>query len=139
MTRENAINAIMNYFEVNEDEFIEAIEELDSYNGYLGDDGYYTMDDLDELYNDSPASEILARAFYGYDEMYTDKDGNHCEPFNPNRDYFRYNGYGNLVSTDYKDYSDHLDNWFIESYIDNAYNLYNVPDDVQEIIDNIED
>lgn len=139
MTRETAIEAIKTYFEENEEEFNEAIEELDSYNGYLNDDRYYSMYDLDELYHDTDASEILARAFYGYDEMYTDKDGNHTEPFNPNREYFRYNGYGNLVSTDCKDYSDHLDSYFVENYIDNAAQLYNVPDEVQEIIDSIEE
>lgn len=139
MKKEEAIEKIKAYFEENEEEFNEAIEELDSYNGYLDDDRYYSMYELDELYHDTDASEILTRAFYGYDEMYTDKDGNYTEPFNPNREYFRYNGYGNLVSTDYKDYSDYLDSYFVESYIDNAAQLYNVPDEVQEIIDNIEE
>ena len=139
MTKEEAIEKIKAYFEENEEEFNEAIEELDSYNGYLNDDRYYSMYELDELYHDTDASEILTRAFYGYDEMYTDKDGNYTEPFNPNREYFRYNGYGNLVSTDYKDYSDYLDNYFVESYIDNIAQFYNVPDEVQEIIDNIEE
>lgn len=139
MTKETAIEKIKAYFEENESEFEEAIEELDSYNGYLSDDRYYSMEELDELYHDSDPIEILNRAYFGYSEDFTDKDGNHTEPFNPNADYFRFNGYGNLVSTNYKDYSDKLDHWFIESYIENAYNLYNVPDEVQEIIDNIED
>ena len=139
MTRENAIREIMNYFKENEEDFNTAIEYLDSYNGILGDDRYYSMDELDEIYCDTKPSEVLARAFYGYDEEYTDENGNHTEPFNPNRDYFRYNGYGNLVSTDCKDYSYCLDEDFVESYIDNASHLYDVPDEVQEIIDDIED
>lgn len=36
------------YFEENEEIFNACIEELDSYNGYLGDDRYYPMDELDE-------------------------------------------------------------------------------------------
>ena len=139
MTRENAIREIMNYFKENEEDFNTAIEYLDSYNGILGDDRYYSMNELDEIYCDTKPSEVLARAFYGYDEEYTDENGNHTEPFNPNRDYFRYNGYGNLVSTDCKDYSYCLDEDFVESYIDNASHLYDVPDEVQEIIDDIED
>jgi hypothetical protein len=68
--------------------------------------------------------------------MYTDKDGNYTESFNPNRDYFRYNGYGNLVSTDYKDYSDRLDDYFLDELIDNANHL-DLDDEVMEIIDAI--
>jgi hypothetical protein len=71
--------------------------------------------------------------------MYTDNDGHHPEPFNPNRDYFRYNGYGNLVSTDCKDYTDRLDNYFIDAVIENAGQLYNIPEEVQELIDEIEE
>lgn len=45
----------------------------------------------------------------------TDSSGNkEYGPFNPNRDYFTYNGYGNLVSTDYPDYSGFLDHWAVD-------------------------
>lgn len=138
-TIEEIKNEILAYFQENENEFDEVIEELDNYNGYLGDDRYYNMEDLDEFYRDTEPTELLYRAFYGYDEMYTDKDGNHTEAFNPNRDYFRYNGYGNLVSTDVKDYTDRLDDWFIEAVIDNAGQLYEIPDEVQELIDELEE
>lgn len=137
-TTEEIKEEIKNYFEENEDDFNEVIEDLDSWNGYLGDNRYYNMEELDELYNGTEPTEILTRAFYGYDEMYTNEDGSHPEPFNPNRDYFRYNGYGNLVSTDIKDYSDHLDNYFIDAVIENAHNLYELPDEVQELLDELE-
>lgn len=88
--------------------------ELDAYNGYLGDDRYYTMDELDECFIGTEPSEILHRAFYGYDaETYT------YGQFNPNRDYFTYNGYGNLVSADYKDYTGYLDKYAIEAMGEN--------------------
>lgn len=138
-TIEEIREAIKAYFENNEEEFDRVIEELDSYNGYLGDDRYFEMYELDEFYRETEPTELLARAFYGYDEMYTDKDGNHTEAFNPNRDYFRYNGYGNLVSTDVKDYTDHLDNYFIDEVIENANHLYEIPDEVTELIEELEE
>ena len=131
--------AMKNYFENNEDEFIEVIEDLDSYNGYLGDDRYYNMDELDELLYGLTPSEVLARTFYGGDDDTKDRNGNRGE-FNPNRAYFYYNGYGNLCSTDYKDnYNYYLDDNFIDEVIENAGNLYNIPDEIQELLDELEE
>ena len=136
MLRETAKQKLENLFKENEELFNNTIEELDSWDGFLGDDRYFFMEDLDEIYRDTDPTELLARAFYGYDEMYTDENGNHTESFNPNRDYFRYNGYGNLVSTDCKDYSDRLDDYFLDDLIDNANHL-DLDDEVTEIIDAI--
>ncbi len=130
-TTENIIADIIAYFENNEDVFNDCMEELDGYNGYLEDNRYYSMDELDEFYRDSDPLEILRRAYYGRDDdtWTTDGSGNKTYgEFNPNRDYFYYNGYGNLVSSDYKDYSAHLDHYAIEamnenrSYIDSIDN-----------------
>lgn len=118
MKREAAISAIIEYFTENEDIFNACIEDLDSYNGYLGNDRYYSMEELDDLYCDYKPSEILYRAFFGYDEdtWHTDAHGQkEYGPFNPNREYFRFNGYGNLVSADYKDYSAQLDKYAVEA------------------------
>ena len=112
MTNAEAIEAIINYFEENMDEFEGVIEELDGYSGILGDDRYYYMNELDELYNGE---------------------------FNPNRSYFTYNGYGNLISTDYKDYSDHLDKWFAQDLIEHESHLYEIPADIEEIINSIDE
>lgn len=134
-TIEEIREAIKAYFEANEDDFVTVIEELDSYNGYLGDDRYYNMDELDEMLYGLTPSEVLARTFYGGDDDTKDANGNRGE-FNPNREYFYYNGYGNLVSTDYKDnYMYHLDDYFINELIENECNLYEIPDEVQELID----
>lgn len=132
MTRNEITKAIKNYFTEHEDIFNEAIEELDSYNGYLGDDRYYEMSEIDEIYHDSDPSEILARAFYGYDEdsCTTDSRGNRTYgEFNPNREYFKFNGYGNLVSSDYKDYSDKLDDWTINEMSENRADIYAIEED----------
>lgn len=121
-TQEAITADIAQYFKENEDIFNECIEELDSYNGYLGDNRWYDMDELDELYNGVQPSEILSRAFFGYDEetYTTDRDGNKTYgAFSPYRNYFRYNGYGNLVSADYKDYSGQLDKYAVKSMSEN--------------------
>ena len=122
---------IIAYFEENEEEYNRAIEELDSYNGYLNDDRYYSMDDFNELHNGLQPDELLRRAFYGYDEetYTTDRDGNKTYGvFNPNRDYFRYNGYGNLVSADYKDYSANLDGWVVKAMSENRHYIDSIED-----------
>ena len=123
MTREEIIEKVLEYFDENEDEFTEAIEELDSYNGYLGDDRCYEMEYLDELFYGQDVLFILQRAYFGHDDDDYSVDSlgdRHYGEFNPNRDYFYFNGYGNLVSTDYKDYTGYLDEWFAEKYLDVA-------------------
>ena len=119
---ENTIKKIIAYFEENEETFNECIEELDSYTGYLGDDRYYSMDEFNELYSGVDPIEILQRAYFGRDDdtWHTDESGNKIYgEFNPNRDYFTFNGYGNLVSSDYKDYTYKLDEYFIEALLEN--------------------
>lgn len=116
--------------------FNAAIEELDSYNGYLGDNRYYSMDELNEFYSGTEPLEILQRAYFGRDNdtWSTDSIGNKIDgEFNPNREYFTYNGYGNLVSSDYKDYSYLLDDYFISELIENAEYLC-LDDEIMNII-----
>lgn len=142
-TAEEITADIIRYFEENDEVFADCIEELDSYTGYLGNDRYYSMDELDDLYNDTAPSEILRLAFYGYDaETYTtDGGGNkkHGE-FNPNRAYFTYNGYGNLVSAYYKDYSEHLDKWAVEAMSENRAYIDTIEsdDDLAALFDELE-
>ena len=116
--KENIISRIIEFFKYNGDLFNACIEGLDNCNGYLGDDRYYEMEEIDELYSDADPSYLLERAFYGYDaDTWTtdDEGGKTYGEFNPNRAYFSYNGYGNLVSSSYKDYTAHLDSYAIES------------------------
>ena len=122
------VNKIIEFFEQNEEIFNSCIEELDSYNGYLTDDRYYYMEDLNEFYHGADPLELLYRVFYGHDETYTtDSTGNKTYgEFNPNREYFKYNGYGNLISTDYKNYSDFLNEDLIEELSENKANIYTI-------------
>lgn len=123
-TKETIIDDIITYFKNNEDIFNDCMEELDGYNGYLGDNRYFDMEELDEFYRDTDPTELLQRVYFGYDEddVIIDQWGEeHRKEFNPMKDYFRYNGYGNLVSANYKDYSDHLDNYAIEAMSEDRY------------------
>lgn len=130
--KENVITDIIEYFKENKDIFDDCIEELDDYNGYLGDDRYYSMDKLKEIYSETDPLEVLFRAFYGYDSenWSTDGSGNKSYgPFNPNKDYFHYNGYGNLVSSDYKNYSDQLDEYTVEEMSENRKYIDSIEND----------
>ena len=142
-TAEKITNEIIAYFEEHEDTYNAAAEELDAYDGYLGDDRYYSMDELDEFYSGAEPSEILRRAFYGYDEeaWITNASGNReYGAFNPNREYFRHDGGGNLVSANYKDYSDVLNCYIVKRMLENRNHIDtidNVPE-LSELFDELE-
>lgn len=110
---------IIEYFKTNEDAFNDCIEELDAWNGYLQEDRYFEMELLDEVLDGSTPTQILHMAFNGYDEdSYDSETERYKEQFNPNQPYFKFNGYGNLVSTYFKDYSAHLDEYFVKDLAD---------------------
>ena len=141
--KETTVKKIIEFFSENEDIFTACIEELDSYNGYLGDDRYYSMDEIDEFYSGTDPLELLRRAYYGRDDdnYTTDSSGNKTYgEFNPNRDYFYYNGYGNLVSSDYKDYSHKLDEYAIEEMSENRQYIDSIDgdDDLAALFDELE-
>lgn len=128
----NTMDKIIRYFEENEEVFNNCIEELDSWNGYLGDDRYYEMELLQEFYRGVDPIELLNRAYFGHDAetWTTDAYGNKTYgAFNPNREYFYYNGYGNLVSADYKDYSHLLDAYVVDAMNDNRMHIDTIEGD----------
>lgn len=71
----------------------------------------YSMDEFNELtsYADDPL-EAITRAFYG------GRYGFKNDSFNPNDEYFAYNGYGNLISINDYDINDYLKEHIDESY-----------------------
>lgn len=130
--KDTIIEKIIDFFKENEELFNSCIEELDGYNGFLGDNRYYPMEELNELYRDTEPLEMLYRVFYGRDDdtWTTDAHGKKSYgEFNPNRDYFYYNGYGNLVSSDYKNYSAYLDHYAIEDMSNNRRWIDSIEDD----------
>lgn len=138
--RNETIDKILNYLRENDGVFTECIEDLDSYNGYLGDDRYYEMEILDEFFAEQNPLEILQRAYFGYDEDdYIVNDGERKvrAEFNPNKRYFTFNGYGNLVSSDWKDYTDHLDKWFVEKLAEYRDDIYAITDELGELLDEL--
>lgn len=143
-TKNIIINDIIKLFTENEELFDNCIEELDNYNGYLGDERYYYMEELKEFYCNADVMDLMNRIFYGYseDETYRDEYGQikHCQ-FNPNQDYFRYNGCGNLVSARYKDYTGFLDEWLIEDLISHRQWINSIEDDARlvELLDELEE
>lgn len=115
------VEKLLTYYKENKEDFADDIEQLDSWNACLYDDRIFSMDELDDVLQGINPSNILYSAFYGYDEPYKNSEQN--IPFNPNRDYFYFNGYGNLVSIDEKDYSTYLEQSFIQEIIDNSNHL----------------
>ena len=65
-TEEEIREELKDLFEEDNTLFNETIEELDSYNGYLGDDRYYFMEEIDELLSDYNVTDILYRVLCGY-------------------------------------------------------------------------
>ena len=130
------VEKLLSYYKENTEDFNNDIEELDNLTGCLYDDKFYPMEELNEFFSNEKPDEIISRAFYGYDEPINENEQR--QPFNPNREFFYFNWYGNLVSIDEKDYSDYLDIAFIQDIIDNRYNL-SLSSGAEDIIDNYED
>jgi hypothetical protein len=102
------------------------------------DDEIYTMDLFDDFYCGMSPVDIATRCFYGHDE-WSDESS-----FNPNRDYFYLNGYGNPVSIDYIGYNEYSEKFMcsildvdamIDFIIDNENDLNN-PDIADILEDN---
>lgn len=144
MTRKEIIEKIIEFFNDNDDVFIECIEELDSYNGYLGDNRYYSMDELGELFSGSDPVELLNRAYFGrdLDDWHTDSHGEkHYNSFNPNREFFSFDGYANFESSNWKDYSCFNDEYAVESMEENRRYIDSIDDndDLCELFDLLEE
>lgn len=78
----------------------------------------YDMEELDEILGENcEPSQAIRYAFNGYD--YNPNKDVSKEPFNPNREYFAFNGYGNLVS---------IDKYYLEEYLDD-YSDYQFKDE----------
>ena len=91
----------------NEDVFNDMCEQLDSWDGFLGDDRYYSMYEFDELLDGRSPLEI-AQLVEGCD-------------FDSNDEYFKFTIYG-VESTNEPDYSDY---YSAEDVLDNLISSYN--------------
>lgn len=87
MTREQAIR---NYVEqLNGDDLTYLLWHMNAYDGCFAETECYNMEEFDEVLSGHTPMEIAQLIFFG--------------DFNPNHDYFRFNGYGNLESADWPD------------------------------------
>lgn len=87
MTREQAIR---NYVEhLIGDDLAQLLQHMNAYDGCFEEATYYDMDEFDEFMSNYTPMEIAQMIYFG--------------EFNPNDDYFRFNGYGNLESADWPD------------------------------------
>ena len=114
--KSDLVESMVNYYQEiswNENDFNTIIEFIDSYDGYLGDDRYYEMDLFDEFFYDCSPLEIVDRINF--------------HEFDSRDDYFKFDIYG-VESTDIKDYSDFIDNYFMEQLIDNDSYLSEIED-----------
>ena len=87
-------NRIINYWKAHNDSFSKICEELDSWDGFLGDDRCYSMDEIDDILGNKKPSEFL---------QMIDTDN-----FNYNDGYFYYND-DRICSTNEKDYFNYVD------------------------------
>lgn len=136
MERNEIIEEIIEVLESDEELFNEAVEELDDWNGFLDGDRYFDMELLEDVLYGREVLDVLNMAYFGRDE----DSWNDYSSFNPNRNYFRFNGYGKLVSADYKDYSYLLNNSFVEALEYNRGQLYFIDenDELNELFDKLE-
>lgn len=111
----------------------EYCERVNDYDSRIED-----MEMLDEIFSGQDAIYILQRAYYGHDQWSDDSE------FNPNRAWFTFNGYGNLISLDWIGYNsyagkfgDCIDEEAVVDYIiDNIDGLY--CDEITDILDDYE-
>lgn len=122
MTIENAINKLIDYYQNHQDDFNNDLEELDNWNGALGDDRRWPMEELDDQFYGKKPSELLGMV---------------SSDFNITDNYFYGNSYGELCSENERDYSDYLDADYIQDIIDNEHHLY-LSDGARKIIDDME-
>ena len=112
-----AIEKILEYFKVHEEVFNDCLEELDSYNGFLGDDRAYSMDEFEDLMEGVEKFDLLRMAFYGN--------------FNPDDEYWWFNRNGNLESGDDKDYSCYLAAYTVKTMLEHRGYIDGIDDDTE--------
>lgn len=84
-TREEAIrNYVKNMYD---EELMSLVNALNSWDAPFENCQWYDMEELDEFLSNSTPTEILNMGWFGSERG-----------FNPNRDYFKFDAYGNLVS-----------------------------------------
>lgn len=122
---EDIKNDIMEYFELHDEEFTEIIEELDREMGILDCDRCWPMSEFECVFDAYRQRHGFERAmdliYWGEDdedEVYNSFGKKIDSTFNPNADYFYIDDLEHLHSTCVKDYSSHLDDYFVDCFLE---------------------
>lgn len=108
MTREQSIRSYVE--QLSGSELANLLQCMTFCDGSFEETTYYDMDSFNEFMSNYTPSEIARMIHYG--------------EFNPNDDYFRFDGYGNLESLDWQEISDKAES--LESdIIDHLVKYYN--------------
>lgn len=119
MTQEQAINNIITIIKNSDDDDLFDIN--NRYQDEANCDNYiYPMDDFDDIMSSLTPSELSCRIFYG--------------EFNPNHNYFWFDGYDNLCSSDYASdfpyiFESEIAEWCVEN--DEDFGI----DEIREVLD----
>ena len=118
------ITRIKIYFNTNKTELFEIVSQINSYDSSLQHLEFLYMEDLDMYLDGLTPTDIANRIFFG--------------DFNPNHEYFRFNGYENLESFDEwelnKELFDNIDE-IIERIIDLKDEI-ELPKEIENILEN---
>ena len=87
MTREEAIKSYVEH--LSGEDLAVLLQHMNGYDGCFEESTYYDMDSFDEFMSNCTPTEIARMIYFG--------------EFNPNDDYFRFDGYGNLESANWGD------------------------------------
>ncbi len=120
--RENKINEIVAYFDNNRDVFNSALEELDDYNGELGDERIYPMWELCDHFGNLTLKEFLNKT---------------NDNFDLSANYFKYTYDGKIETCDEPDYSNHYYSmaYAVEELHDNRAHIMGTLEDNPELLD----
>ena len=108
MTREQAIRTYVE--NISNAELVELLQHMNAYDSCFDDCVYFNMAEFDDFMSNYSPMEIAQMIFFGND-------------FNPNDDYFRFNGYGNLESANWYDVEDEAED-LKDDIIDHLVNYY---------------
>ena len=107
MTREQAIKSYVEH--LSGSELVDLLQTMNAYDGCFEESTYYDMEEFDEFLSNCTPSEIAQMIYFG--------------EFNPNDDYFRFDGYGNLESLDWQEISAEAEE-LVDDILDHLVNNY---------------
>ena len=130
-TREEIIDDIYDYIMSDSSLASDLAEKLD----YVDEDErWHNMDELDSMLEGDSPSEIISMVFYGGD---LDGEGEVRGEFNPNASYFKFDGNGNLVSSNWADYSSYFTKRAVED-LEDDYIRWDFPSDLDDLFEELE-